>query len=297
MRYLSRVRLRPEIGRTQLSAVLTDRKGYGLHRLFWGLFSEGNGEPRQRDFLYREEIASEQLTHPGRRRGDPLYYILSKQPPQQDSPLFEIETKPYRPRLQTGDRLSFKLRVNAVVTRNGKRHDIVMDSQKLWLETQLETLGLDSTGSKRERKQRLLDRAAETLIADWRAQIKTGPFRQKLEQRLGRSSLLEWAIKTQEATAVLDWWRRQGERHGFAVACNGHGEDILDKAAYQRHHLPEKGKTAGFYSLDLSGEVDIRDQECFQKVLLQGIGPAKAFGCGLMLVRRLQSKSTIIRLV
>jgi CRISPR system Cascade subunit CasE len=40
-------------------------------------------------------------------------------------------------------------------------------------------------------------------------------------------------------------------------------------------------------SLDLSGEVEVTDAERFTQLLTIGIGPAKAFGCGLMLVRRI----------
>lgn len=285
--YLSRVRLRPEISATQLPELLGDRKGYGLHRLFWGLFSDGLGDQQKRNFLFREEIAGEQLQHPGRRRADPLYYVLSKHPPRHDSPLFEVEPKAYQPQLKAGDRLAFRLRVNAVVSRNGKRHDIVMDAQQQWLREQLQALKLEQGGTKGAWKRRLLDHASDPQLDEWRALIAVGPFSQILEQRLGRADLLEWGLKSITSTRVLQWWQRQGnDRHGFDIAHNGAGQPLLESVAYQKHHLPEKGKQAGFNSLDLAGEVIVRDVARFEQLLLEGTGPAKAFGCGLMMIRR-----------
>ena len=285
--YLSRVRLRPEIGATQLSNLLRDRKGYGLHRLFWGLFSDGKDGQQQRDFLFREEMAVEQLPVPGKRHADPIYYVLSPKEPTANA-LFEVESKPYRPKLATDDRLSFKLRVNAVVTRNGKRHDIIMDAQSGWLDNQLVKLDLSREGKKRTRKQCLLDHAGNKQLEEWRAAIETGIYRQKLEQRMGRAALMEWAIKSAEAARVHEWWNRQGrERHGFEIAHHPeNGEPLLDFAAYHSHPIPEKGRLAGFCSIDLTGEVVVTDVTRFTRLLLEGTGPAKAFGCGLMLVRR-----------
>jgi CRISPR system Cascade subunit CasE len=284
--YLSRVRLRPEIGATQLANFLQDRS-YGLHRLFWGLFSDGQADQQQRDFLFREEMAVEQLPRPSKRRADPVYYVLSPKEPSENA-LFEIESKPYRPKLAAGDRLSFKLRVNAVITRNGKRHDIVMDAQSGWLNSQLGALDLPTDGKKQARKQRLLDHAGDKQLEEWRAAIDAGIYRQKLEQHMGRTELMEWAIKTVEAERVHEWWQRQGrERHGFEIAHHPeHGEPLFDYAAYHSHPIPEKGRLAGFCSLDLTGEVIVTDATRFTRLLLGGIGPAKAFGCGLMLIRR-----------
>jgi CRISPR system Cascade subunit CasE len=286
--YLSRLSLRADIARTQLSLLLKDRQGYGLHRLFWDLFGDGNGggDKQQRDFLFREEIAGEQLANPGKRKATPVYYVLSKKPPLSESPLFDVDSKEYSPKLAEGDRLTFKLRVNAVVSREGKRHDIVMDQQQSWLRQQLDCLGLEVAGRKNELKARLLDSAGDAQIGEWKTVIENGPFAKKLEQTLGRSDSMEWAIKTVVERRVQLWWKNKGERLGFEVACLDNGEPILESVAYQKHHLPEKAQQAGFNSLDLCGEVIVKNVDEFQKLLFEGTGPAKAFGCGLMLIRR-----------
>ncbi len=50
----------------------------------------------------------------------------------------------------------------------------------------------------------------------------------------------------------------------------------------------EKGNCRGIAlsTLDFEGELSVTDPEIFLPALLKGIGSAKAFGCGLMLVRR-----------
>ncbi len=285
--YLSRVTLRPEIGATQLPELLADRNGYGLHRLFWGLFSDGRGDVQTRNFLFREERAGEQLARPGRRQSAPLYYVLSATRPKTGDPLFMVETKAYEPKLSAGERLAFKLRVNAVVTRDGRRHDIVMDAQKSWLTRQLQALGVEPLGDKRHLKQRLVEHAGEQQLRAWRLLVERGDFNARLQRRLEPKGLLEWVLKTVVAERILEWWVRQGDqRHGFAVAANRAGQLMLEHNAYRKHPLPEKGHNASFNSLDLSGEVVVLDVAKFQELLLQGIGSAKAFGCGLMLVRR-----------
>ncbi len=46
-------------------------------------------------------------------------------------------------------------------------------------------------------------------------------------------------------------------------------------------------KAIRYSTLDFEGTLTVEDPEQFIPVLFKGIGPAKAFGCGLMLVRRI----------
>ena len=64
---------------------------------------------------------------------------------------------------------------------------------------------------------------------------------------------------------------------------------------YRAHLVRDKnsglsGKTRGmnrFLSVELTGELVVKDPVRFLDMIKKGIGPAKAFGCGLMLIRRL----------
>ena len=97
---------------------------------------------------------------------------------------------------------------------------------------------------------------------------------------------LEWALKAQVDTALENWWKRQGERCGFELLIDPSGLSKLQNSTYQWHALPEKGKQAGFSSVDFTGELKVTDIERFEQVLFTGIGRSKAFGCGLLMIRK-----------
>lgn len=94
---------------------------YYHHQFVWQLFKG----VEERDFLYRREDAGNW----------PRYYTVSARQPCNCDDLWSVETKPYAPKIYSGLRLAFSLRVNPVVTRktdNGKRarHDVVMDRKR-----------------------------------------------------------------------------------------------------------------------------------------------------------------------
>jgi CRISPR system Cascade subunit CasE len=74
------------------------------------------------------------------------------------------------------------------------------------------------------------------------------------------------------------WLNARAARLGFALDERGVAVD-----AYQRH--AEKGGRLQFSTVDFSGQLTITDASSFQGALYNGIGHAKAFGCGLLLVR------------
>ena len=82
-------------------------------------------------------------------------------------------------------------------------------------------------------------------------------------------------------TAGRTWLARQGEANGFdplgEVGVDGYDSVRIPRAA---------GKPAVFGVLDICGVLQVRDPACFLARLTQGFGRARAFGCGLMLIRR-----------
>ncbi|CAN5545004.1 type I-E CRISPR-associated protein Cas6/Cse3/CasE [soil metagenome] len=86
--------------------------------------------------------------------------------------------------------------------------------------------------------------------------------------------------------AGLDWLARQGERSGFSLLKQVEGEGNGARVtSYQALRVdPKRGMTIGV--LDYEGELEIRDPLVFLNSLRDGFGRAKAFGCGLMMVRR-----------
>lgn len=82
----------------------------------------------------------------------------------------------------------------------------------------------------------------------------------------------------QEAGAA--WMAGQGARAGFAV-------QRADVTAYRVVEPPGQGRRRPrFGVLDLEGVIEVTDPALFLPKLVQGFGRAKAFGCGLMLIRR-----------
>jgi len=80
------------------------------------------------------------------------------------------------------------------------------------------------------------------------------------------------------------WLMPRGEKAGFELA-NG----AVRADGYQQHRLhPGRGKRAvRFSTVDFEGVLTVADPHRFLAVLLDGIGPCKSFGCGLLLIRRL----------
>jgi CRISPR system Cascade subunit CasE len=79
------------------------------------------------------------------------------------------------------------------------------------------------------------------------------------------------------------WLGRQQDRNGFhLLSC-----DVTD---YAVHALPgHRGKRSHqpqFGILDFHGEMAVADPVALLRMLTQGLGRAKAYGCGLMLIRR-----------
>jgi len=201
---------------------------YGQHQAVWQLFDlPPTMERTGTAFLFRHEW-----------HGDfPTFYILSRSAPQDRTGLWDIQSKPYAPRLEAGDRLHFMLRGNPVVTRNGKRHDVVMDA-----------------------KQRLR----------WKEL--------RPENRP--------ALNTLAYEAGTAWLADRTEKHGFAVAP---ANLLVD--GYRTHAVHRRGRPRiCFSTLDFSGVLTVVDPEKFLSTLYGGVGPAKGFGCGLLLVKRISSE-------
>lgn len=223
--FISRVVLNVGSFDTRRLGPIAEAGEYGEHQAVWRLF--GDRVDRQRDFLYRREADSW-----------PAYTVVSAREPEDPDGIWNIQTKPYDPKLPAGSVLAFALRANPVLRRKdeaGKtvRHDVVMDAK---------------------RRERLNHSAPDRGIS-----------RQEIVQRAG-----------------TQWLTARAEQLGFALS---DGEVLVD--GYAQHEL-RKGRTGPpirFSTLDFRGLLRVSDPDRFLKTLFRGIGPSKAFGCGLMLVR------------
>ncbi len=227
--WLSRVTPRSDISNRQLVDDIGGLDPYEQHQALWKLFNVTREERTDRaEFLFRAE----------QQNGLPVFYVLSRQQPQDKAGLWHVESKQYNPDIQAGDRLSFKLRVNPTVARpntkgeNSKRHDVVMDAKKRmgWKE-----LPNDS-----------------------------------------RPTLAHIAY---EAGAC--WLRDREERLGCSI--DSHSLHVDGYRTWRQRGR----KNIGLSTLDFEGSLVINDKTQFTEALILGVGRAKGFGCGLLLVRRL----------
>lgn len=82
--------------------------------------------------------------------------------------------------------------------------------------------------------------------------------------------------------AGLRWLLERSDKHGFAF---DPGDIRVDN--YRQHQFFRRdGDPVQLSTLDFNGILTVKDPGRFLEVLYSGIGPAKAFGCGLLLVRR-----------
>ena len=79
------------------------------------------------------------------------------------------------------------------------------------------------------------------------------------------------------------WLDRQADRAGFIVR-----PDNVRVDGYEQHRIARKGSasTMSFSTLDFDGLLTVSDPGAFLAAIATGFGAAKAYGCGLLLIRR-----------
>ncbi|GAA1797054.1 type I-E CRISPR-associated protein Cas6/Cse3/CasE [Leucobacter iarius] len=98
----------------------------------------------------------------------------------------------------------------------------------------------------------------------------------------------------------LGWLERQGEKHGFALATQEveavdaeSGSVVLSQAQTVRvarselRRFPREGKTVTVQAVEFDGVLEVTDADRFRDALRHGVGPARAYGCGLLTVARI----------
>ncbi|MFQ5421832.1 MAG: type I-E CRISPR-associated protein Cas6/Cse3/CasE, partial [Anaerolineae bacterium] len=71
----------------------------------------------------------------------------------------------------------------------------------------------------------------------------------------------------------LAWLHKRAADNGFR---------ILQAAVSQAQQQTSRKKGITLYTVQYDGRLQITDAETFQTAVRTGIGPAKAFGCGLL---------------
>lgn len=81
----------------------------------------------------------------------------------------------------------------------------------------------------------------------------------------------------------VNWLKSRAEGYGFRIS-----PDEVRVEGYQQHrYFRNKSKPIRFSTVDYEGFLTVTDPELFvMKGLFRGIGHCKAFGCGMLMVRR-----------
>lgn len=78
------------------------------------------------------------------------------------------------------------------------------------------------------------------------------------------------------------WLRERAEKHGFTI-----DEGRVIACAYRQHRFLQgaKNREVSISTIDFSGALKVTRPDLFRKALAEGIGPAKGFGCGMLMVK------------
>lgn len=220
--FFSRVRLR-EGARENKECFGPADNAYLLHSRIWDLFADA--PHRKRDFIYRLDAV----------QGLPAIFCVSDRMPNDQNGIWLVESKPYAPVVDTGQRFAFVLRANPIrAKRDGNhrqhRHDVVMD-----LKTRLREKGA---------------LPKESGIAE---------------------------------QAGCEWLAQKGRSNGFGIRA---GEVRVDGYRMQRFRKTGEDREIRISTLDFTGFLTVTDPNPFVRALFSGIGPAKGFGCGMLMIRR-----------
>lgn len=82
---------------------------------------------------------------------------------------------------------------------------------------------------------------------------------------------------------VHNWLLVQGEKGGFQLQSQSL---VVDNSQIHEVTKPDDPNRRIFTSVDVLGELQVSDVGVFSDVLRKGLGRSKAFGCGLLLIKR-----------
>lgn len=145
-------------------------------------------------------------------------------------------------------------------------------SPKLWKEQSLSfVIRVNPVRAKRDEQNKL---HRHDVVMDAKTHIK--------KQENGKNKDMSFANIVQETGTK--WLETRSKRYGFSVG-RGH-----IRADGYRQHIVYKRKTTSpirFSTLDIGGVLTVIEPGLFTEALYNGIGPAKGFGCGMMMVKKL----------
>lgn len=120
------------------------------------------------------------------------------------------------------------------------------------------------------------------IVADWKYQFKQDWEAKNPEQDFPGFPALGHSQAQIVNIECRKWLEKQGAKHGFEI------KNCLAES-YHQHGFYKGDQKQGvkISTVDFSGVLKVTDYGAFKKILFGGLGPAKGFGCGLLLIRRI----------
>lgn len=273
MSYFSLVHVQPFAAFTREQRLDWRRLGergeaYRDHCLIWKLFSQAK-EPGTEEvavsmnsagILFRRLAIGGEDPYTG--EAAPLsYYVVSNSAPRPVPGLLLLprEPKNYDPLLRAGDAVRFELRANPTVSRHKP--------------------GASSADGARTRAAYAVHDVLMEAKASYVRTLSNGTSRRT------RSELEEQSEAMQKA--ATNWLVQRCAQWGLSIEPSQ--QEQLFVEGYTQHRLKRGSKASDicFSSVDFTGVAQVTDPELLRTALLEGVGRKRGFGCGLLLVRRL----------
>ena len=183
------------------------------------------------------------------RESEPgTFYFLSQRPPEDRHNLFDVDAaKAFAPELRAGDVLRFSLRANATIARRA-----------------------EGNGAGRVRGK------PSDVVMDALYRVPKG--RERAEAR--RDAI---------HSAGRSWLSARGATNGFRLMDSdpSTAPAVSCVTGYRVVRLDHRGDAMRIGVIDFDGVLVVDDPVRLIESIGQGFGRAKAFGCGLMMIRRL----------
>jgi CRISPR system Cascade subunit CasE len=188
-------------------------------------------------------------------KGYPVFYVLSPTEPSSLPGILAVESREFNPQLKPGDLLRFTLRANPVeqTTKPRTREE----QGALFAERKKKGL--------RDKNVLPMKRVRHDVVMQLKKKLsdteRTRYSQSELEQRAGEA-----------------WLGKKAQKNGFELLS-------VTAEGYQQHHFKKRGIKIS--TLDFHGVLEVTEPGLFiQEAIYKGIGPAKAFGCGLLSLSR-----------
>lgn len=117
----------------------------------------------------------------------------------------------------------------------------------------------------------------------YRFQLCANPTRRYVNDGQGNRFEKSKRFVVADPDALRDWMLRKAEKGGFVI-----DEDALQISPPINHPFYKNGKKGNHKRVEFQGVLAVIDRETFKQTFNNGIGSAKAFGFGLLVLQPIQ---------